>query len=152
MSDQDNTNTPVEPIPPVSDVDNAMPVMPEPMADKTPLVWEAPASTTPLTAAPNYWGTPPPPAETNAWAIVSLVASILSWVGLFGIGGIVGLIAGIIGRNQIRDSAGRQTGDGLAIAGIVLGGVNVVLSCIAILCMLVVFAGLFTMPFMYNGR
>ena len=151
MSDQD-TNTPVEPVPPVGDADNVTPVVPEPVADKTPLVWEAPAPTTPPAAAPNYWAAPSQPAETNAWAIVSLVASILSWVGLFGIGGIVGLIAGIVGRNQIRDSAGRQTGDGIAIAGIVLGGINVVLSCIAILCVLAVILGTFSVPFMYNGR
>jgi hypothetical protein len=152
MSDQENTNLPVEPTPAASNADNATPVTPEPVVDTTPLVWEAPAPAPTLSAPAPVWSAQPQVAETNAWAIVSLVASILSWVGLFGIGGIVGLVCGIIARNQIRDSAGRQTGDGLAIAGIVLGGINVVISCIGLLCVFVALAGMFSMPFMYNGR
>ena len=99
---------------------------------------------------PNYNATPS--AETNPWAIVSLVSSILSWVGLFGIGGIVGVICGVIARNQIRESSGRQGGDGLAIAGIVLGAVNIILSCIGILCVFAAFFGFLTIPFISNGR
>ncbi len=73
--------------------------------------------------------------QTNAWAIISIVASILSWVGLFGLGGIVGMIAGWYARNEIKKSNGAQTGDSLALVGIILGGVNVALACIGILCL-----------------
>ena len=77
--------------------------------------------------------------QTNAWAIISIVASILSWVGLFGLGGIVGMIAGWYARSEIKKSNGAQTGDSLALVGIILGGVNVVLACIGILCLFGVF-------------
>lgn len=77
--------------------------------------------------------------QTNAWAIISIVASILSWVGLFGLGGIVGMIAGWYARNEIKKSNGAQTGDSLALVGIILGGINVALACIGILCVFGVF-------------
>ena len=32
--------------------------------------------------------------QTNPWAIVSLCASLLGWCGLFGIGGLIGIITG----------------------------------------------------------
>lgn len=153
MDNQDQTNKDEEPTPAVSGTENATPESVEPIVENAPLRWEA---VEPEPAAPAHepqlWSAPPAPQETNTLAIVSLVASILSWVGLFGLGGIIGLVCGIIARNQIRDSAGRQTGDGIAIAGIVLGGVNVVLSCIGLLCVIVAFAGMFTMPFMFDGR
>ncbi len=87
------------------------------------------------------------PPQTNAWAIVSLVSSILSWVGLFGLGGIVGVIAGVVARNQIRENPATQTGNGLALAGIILGAVNIVLTCIGLLCIFGVLFGTFTIPF-----
>ena len=75
-------------------------------------------------------------------AIISLVASIASWVLLFGIGGVVGVICGIVARNQIKASAGQQTGNGLAIAGIIVGGINIAVICIILLCVGVSFLGL----------
>lgn len=103
-----------------------------------------PPSTQPAT---NY--TPYTPTQTtNIWAVVSLISSILSWLGLFGIGGIVGIIAGIVARNEIAASRGAQSGDGLALAGIILGSINVLLSCIGLLCGLAFFAlTLGTIPF-----
>jgi hypothetical protein len=107
----------------------------------------------PSASTPNYNYTPAAPAqETNAWAIVSLIASILSWVGLFGIGGIVGIIAGLVARNEIRASAGRQGGDGLALAGIILGAANILIACVGIVCVLMSFAGMFTIPFLFGGN
>jgi hypothetical protein len=105
-----------------------------------------PASTPPPSYPPpatqpaaNY--VPYAPAQTtNIWAVVSLASSVLSWLGLFGIGGIIGIIAGIVARNEIAASRGAQSGDGLALAGIILGSVNVLLSCIGLLCGLAFFA------------
>jgi hypothetical protein len=51
-------------------------------------------------------------------AIASLVLGIL-W--LWGLGSLLALIFGMVGRNQIDASAGHQGGRGLAVAGIVLG-------------------------------
>jgi hypothetical protein len=55
---------------------------------------------------------------TNGLAIASLVCGI---VGCFWITAIVAVVLGFIARNQIRESGGMQQGDGLALAGIILG-------------------------------
>jgi hypothetical protein len=54
--------------------------------------------------------------------VTSLVLGIV-WV--FGVGSILAVIFGFVGRSQIRRSGGRQSGGGLAIAGIVLGVIGV---------------------------
>jgi len=87
----------------------------------------------------NYTGSTQVSVPTNALAIVSLIASILSWLGLFGIGGIVGLVTGVMARNEIKRSSGTQSGDGLALTGIVLGAVNVAFTCLALVCGVIFF-------------
>jgi hypothetical protein len=74
------------------------------------------------------------PPQTNSLAIISLISSILSWVFVPVIGGIVGVVLGIKARNDIKASNGTQTGDGLALAGIIVGGANIAIACIGILC------------------
>jgi uncharacterized protein DUF4190/zinc ribbon protein len=66
-------------------------------------------------------------------AIVSLVFGILSWVGLFFIGGIVAVVAGHMARNEIRNSGGQIGGSGMATAGLILGYINIGLSVLACL-------------------
>ncbi len=56
-------------------------------------------------------------------AVASLVLGIL-W--LWGLGSLLALIFGVMGKNQIDRSAGRETGRGMAIAGLVLGIVGLV--------------------------
>jgi Domain of unknown function (DUF4190) len=51
-------------------------------------------------------------------AIASLILGIV-WLG--GVGSLLALIFGIVGKNQIEASGGSQSGRGLATAGIVLG-------------------------------
>ncbi len=68
-------------------------------------------------------GYPAPLPGTNGLAIVSLVLGIL-WI--YGLGSILALIFGLVGRNQIHRSGGRQRGLGFAIAGIVLGTVGII--------------------------
>lgn len=75
--------------------------------------------------------------RTSTWAIVSLVSSILSWMGLFGIGGIAGIICGHIAKNEIRNSQNTVSGDGLATAGLILGYANVALTILAIIAVIV---------------
>ena len=75
------------------------------------------------------YGQPGYPAagqSTNGLAIASLVSSI---VGIFccGVLSIVGLVLGVIAKRQIRDSNGTQSGDGMATAGIIIGGIALVL-------------------------
>jgi hypothetical protein len=68
---------------------------------------------------------PSPYAETprtNGMAVASLVLGAL-WLG--GIGSVLALVFGYVGKGEIDRSNGRQTGRGLAIAGIVLGWIGV---------------------------
>ncbi len=71
--------------------------------------------------------------KTNTLAIVSLVLGIISLPGLvcYGCGGvafgIAALVTGFIARRRIRDSDGMETGQGLALAGIILGATGAVL-------------------------
>jgi hypothetical protein len=75
----------------------------------------------PTPSAPGYlYGAPAP--KTNGLAIASLVLSLL-WLG--GLGSILAVIFGISSRNSIKKSQGRETGDGLALAGLIIGIVGV---------------------------
>jgi hypothetical protein len=60
--------------------------------------------------------------STNGLAIASMVLGIL-W--LYWIGSILALVFGYVAKGQIDRSGGRQTGRGMAIAGIVLGWIGV---------------------------
>lgn len=62
----------------------------------------------------------PPPRPTNGMAVVSMVLGIM-W--LYWVGSILSLIFGYIARKQIRERG--ENGDGMAIAGIVLGWIGV---------------------------
>lgn len=55
-------------------------------------------------------------------AIVSLLMAVLWFAG---IGAVLALVFGYRARKEIRDSAGRKTGSGLATAGIVLGWIGI---------------------------
>ena len=74
----------------------------------------------PFPPQPYGYGYPPPPRRTNGLAIASMVLGIV-W--LYWIGSILALVFGYIARRQIRQRG--ESGDGMAIAGIVLGWVGV---------------------------
>ena len=75
------------------------------------------------------------PGPTNAAAVVSLATGIASWVLLPFLAAIVAVIAGHMARGQIRREGG--DGDGLALAGLVLGYLNIAF------CVMVLFAIVF---------
>ena len=65
---------------------------------------------------------------TSSLAIVSLVFGILSWCLLPFIGAIVAVVCGHLARSEIRRSAdGPTEGDGMAVAGLVLGYLHLLL-------------------------
>jgi hypothetical protein len=103
---------------------------------------------------PNY-ASPYTPVETNLWAIVSLVSGVLAWLGLFGLGGLVAVIAGHVAKSQIRSSAGQLGGDGLATAGLVLGYLNLAFAALALCLAILVFVGAISgaaiCPFIFEG-
>src|SRR5271166_4725743 len=77
----------------------------------------------PGTAAAVMNASPTVPAKTSGKAIVSLISGL--FIFFFPLS-IVAIIFGHISLSEIRRSAGRLTGDGLAIAGLVLGYAGVV--------------------------
>ncbi|MBN8480041.1 MAG: DUF4190 domain-containing protein [Xanthomonadales bacterium] len=86
------------------------------------------------------------PAQTSGSAVASLIFGILAWVFLPLIGALVAVILGHIARGEIRRAPrGAIEGDGLAIAGLVLGYVQIafcVLVLIAIVLALAIGVGL----------
>ena len=61
-----------------------------------------------------------PPRRTNGFAIASMVLGIV-WI--YWIGSVLALVFGYVARSQIRERG--EGGDGMAIAGIVLGWIGV---------------------------
>jgi hypothetical protein len=57
--------------------------------------------------------------RNNGLAVASLVCACAGF--LFIVPGVLGVIFGFIARSQIRQSRGTQSGDGLALAGIIVG-------------------------------
>jgi hypothetical protein len=90
---------------------------------------------------PSYGGGPSPYVpgptgyptvpQTNGLAIASLCVSIASVVMCCGLPGIVGAILGHNARKQIRNTP-HQTGDGLALGGIIVGWAGFALAVIGV--------------------
>ena len=82
------------------------------------------------------------PASISSLAIASLVSGILGWTLMPVIGTIVAIITGHMARAEIRRSAGTMDGDGMAIAGLILGWTAIALSILALLAVILFFGGL----------
>lgn len=82
--------------------------------------------------------------RTSTLATIALILGALSWFLIPIIGGIGAIITGHMARNEIRRSGGQISGDGLALAGLVLGYLNVGLAGLAVIgfCLLVPLLGL----------
>ncbi|WP_305093539.1 DUF4190 domain-containing protein [Prescottella sp. R16] len=85
-----------------------------------------------------YGGYPqhPVPVGTNGLAIGSLIASSLGF--FYGFPALVGIVLGVLALGQIKRTG--QQGRGLAIAGIVVGGVFVTLFLVFLIFVLVAVA------------
>jgi len=83
-----------------------------------------------------------PARVTNTMAIVSLVLGILSWIALPLVGAIGAVICGHMARGEIRRAPEAYEGDGMAIAGLILGYLHLVLVLLAILFVFFVLGGL----------
>ena len=82
-----------------------------------------------------------PYRQTSALAIVSLVFGLLGWSLLPLAGSIVAIVTGHLARGEIRRAPERFEGDGLAIAGLVLGYTAIGVGLLALLLIFVVFGG-----------
>jgi hypothetical protein len=72
------------------------------------------------TGAPTWGGYGYAAPRVNGLAIASLVLGCTGWT-LCGVGSVVAVVLGFVARSQIDNSQGRDTGSGMATAGIVLG-------------------------------
>ena len=80
------------------------------------------------------------PAGTNGLAIASFILSLVGWMAC-GIGTILAIVLGFVARSQIKSSGGRQGGDGLAKAGIIIGFVVLALGVAWFVVLLIASAG-----------
>ncbi len=89
-----------------------------------------------------------PPIRTSGTAIASLIFGIVTWVGLPVVGALVAVICGHIARAEIRRMPpGTIEGDGMAIAGLILGYVQLALCLLGIL----LFIGILVLGFGVAG-
>jgi predicted house-cleaning NTP pyrophosphatase (Maf/HAM1 superfamily) len=88
-------------------------------------------------------------------ALVSLIAGIVGLTLLPILGSIAAVITGYMARKEIRASAGAITGDGMAMAGLIMGWIGVVLSvvglCIACLVLVALPAGIINAGSQYGA-
>ena len=76
---------------------------------------------------------PPATRSTNALAVVSLVFGIAAWCVFPFIGAIIAVVCGHLARSEIRRAPpGSLEGDGMAVAGLVLGYVQLLISALFI--------------------
>lgn len=88
-----------------------------------------------------------PPRQTSALAITSLISGILGWTLVPWIGSLVAIITGHMARGEIRRQPERFEGDGLALAGLILGYVMLALSLVGIIVVIAFFGGLVWLGF-----
>jgi len=81
------------------------------------------------------------PPQSDSTALVSLILGALSLVAFSILAGIPAIILGNNARKNIRASGGRLTGDGLAVAGIIMGWVSVGFAVIGILLIIIFVLG-----------
>ena len=92
-----------------------------------------------------------PVARTSTTAVLSLVFGILSWCLLPVVGAIVAIITGHVARSEIRRAApGEMEGDGMAVAGLVLGWANLALLVLGLFLVLFVFGGIAWLAWLAN--
>jgi Domain of unknown function (DUF4190) len=72
------------------------------------------------------------PTKTSGTATLSLTTGVLSFVCLWGLGGVLAIVIGWLAHGEIERAEGRVGGKGLANAGIGLGIANVVVTLVAL--------------------
>ena len=84
-----------------------------------------------------------PARTTSTTAIISLVFGIICWIALPFVGAVVAVICGHIARGEIKHAPpGSIEGDGMAIAGLILGYAHLALFVLAVLIVFMFFGGL----------
>jgi hypothetical protein len=77
--------------------------------------------------------------QTSSFAIASLVCSLASWFVIPFVGAIAAVVLGHVARHEISHSYGQKSGSGLAIAGLVIGYIQLALALLGGLFLLWIF-------------
>ena len=80
--------------------------------------------------------------QTSTLAILSLISGVLGWSLLPFLGSIGAVILGHLARSEIRREPERLDGDGLAVAGLVLGYLSLALGVLFLAAIFLFFGGL----------
>jgi hypothetical protein len=80
--------------------------------------------------------------ETSALAITSLISGILGWTLLPWLGSIVAIITGHMARKEIRANPETKEGDGLALAGLIMGWSMIIFSILTLIIIMLFFGGI----------
>ena len=83
-----------------------------------------------------------PDRPTCSTATVSLIFGVLSWCILPVIGALIAIVTGHMARSEIKRSQGALDGDGLAVAGMVLGYVHLALIVLLVIAAFLFFGGI----------
>ncbi len=77
--------------------------------------------------------------KVDDMAVISLVCALVSFIAIPFFPAVAAIALGFVSRQRIREAAGRLGGEGLALAGIVVGIFNVAL-CLGVLMLLLALA------------
>ncbi|MEO6172593.1 MAG: DUF4190 domain-containing protein [Arenimonas sp.] len=80
--------------------------------------------------------------ETSPLAITSLICGILGWTVLPWLGSIVAIITGHMARKEIRANPATKEGDGMALAGLIMGYAMIIVSILTVIVIVLFFGGL----------
>jgi hypothetical protein len=89
---------------------------------------------------------PPIYQQTSSLAVISLISGIASFFIVPLLGAVVAIITGNMAKKEIRQSAGRMTGDGMAKWGVILGWLNIVLGVMGLCLGALIFFGAISLP------
>jgi len=76
-------------------------------------------------------------AQDSTLAIASLVTGILGWTLIPVLGAVAAIITGHLAKKEIRDSGNTMSGDGMALAGLILGYTMIGITLLILLIILV---------------
>jgi len=82
------------------------------------------------------------PKTTSTYAILSLAFGLMAWLMAPLLGAIVAVVCGHFARAEIRRAQGAIEGDGMAMAGLVLGYLQIALAIVFAVVVAIFFGGL----------
>lgn len=86
---------------------------------------------------------PASPRQTSTMAVISLIFGVLSWCVLPFIGAVVAIVCGHSARSEIRRAPpGSIEGDGMALAGLILGWAHLALLILLVFILFMFLGGL----------